>query len=109
MERDLGVRLSSVGGLQIPFHTFIFRMDEKALYVFFCLYEEGLADPAAALNPQFEGVDMLQRALQGRRHVGLQSLEIALSGFNLLHGHHLEYVGGDEIRRSVYFETRLRF
>jgi iron complex outermembrane receptor protein len=37
------------------------------------------------------------------------TLSVALAGYNLLHGHHLEYVGGDEIRRSVYFETRLRF
>jgi len=37
------------------------------------------------------------------------TLSVALAGYNLLHGHHLEYVGGDEIRRSFYFETRLRF
>ena len=37
------------------------------------------------------------------------TLSVSLSGFNLLHGHHLEYAGGDEIRRSVYFETRWRF
>ena len=37
------------------------------------------------------------------------TLSLALSGFNLLHGHHLEYPGGDQIRRSVYLETRLRF
>ncbi len=37
------------------------------------------------------------------------TLSVALAGYNLLHGHHLEYAGGDQIRRSVYFETRLRF
>lgn len=37
------------------------------------------------------------------------TLSLALSGYNLLHGEHLEYPGGDEIRRSVYLETRLRF
>jgi iron complex outermembrane receptor protein len=37
------------------------------------------------------------------------TLSLALSGYNLLHGQHLEYPGGDEIRRSVYLETRLRF
>ena len=37
------------------------------------------------------------------------TLSVALAGYNLLHGQHLEYPGGDEIRRSVYFETRLRF
>ncbi|HEX4026368.1 MAG TPA: TonB-dependent receptor [Rhizomicrobium sp.] len=37
------------------------------------------------------------------------TLSVALAGYNLLHGQHLEYPGGDQIRRSVYFETRLRF
>jgi iron complex outermembrane receptor protein len=37
------------------------------------------------------------------------TLSVALAGYNLLHGQHLEYPGGDEIRRSVYLETRLRF
>jgi iron complex outermembrane receptor protein len=36
-------------------------------------------------------------------------LSVALAGYNLLHGQHLEYPGGDAIRRSVYFETKLRF
>lgn len=37
------------------------------------------------------------------------SLTVALSGFNLLHGHHLEYPASDQIRRSAFLETRLRF
>jgi len=37
------------------------------------------------------------------------ALSFAVSGFNLLHGQHLEYPGSDQIRRSVYFETRLHF
>lgn len=37
------------------------------------------------------------------------TLSFGLSGFNLLHGHHVEYAPGDEIRRSVFLETRLRF
>ena len=37
------------------------------------------------------------------------TVSLALSGYNLLHGQHLEYAGGDLIRRGVYLETRLRF
>jgi iron complex outermembrane receptor protein len=36
-------------------------------------------------------------------------LDLSLSGFNLLHGHHIEYVPGDEIRRNFFLETRWRF
>jgi iron complex outermembrane receptor protein len=38
-----------------------------------------------------------------------QTLDFSLSGFNLLHGEHVEFSPGDEIRRSVNLETRLRF
>lgn len=37
------------------------------------------------------------------------TLSLALSGYNLLHGQHLEYPGADLIRRGAYLETRLRF
>ncbi|MEP6668708.1 MAG: exosortase/archaeosortase family protein [Chthoniobacter sp.] len=82
MDRDLGTRLSTVGGLQIPFHGYTFRVGETVLYVFYCLYEEmpGAKSPATA-NPQFEATDMFQRAWEGRRHIGQQSLEIAVTGF----------------------------
>jgi hypothetical protein len=81
MEKDLGTHLSSVGGMQIPFHRYTFRMGELTLYVFFCLYEEKPGAPAMAALPQFEGVDMVQRALKGWRRIGQQSLEFALTGY----------------------------
>jgi len=37
------------------------------------------------------------------------TISLGLSGYNLLHGQHLEYPGADMIRRGVYLETRLRF
>lgn len=81
MERDLGTHLYSVDGAQIPFHSYSFRMGEDRLYVFFCLREELPGAIADTANPEFEGTDMFQRALLGRRHVGQQSLEIAMSGY----------------------------
>ena len=81
MDKDLGLHLNSIGGMQIPFHSYTFRVGEKTLYVFFCLYEERPGDAAIIPDPQFEQVDMYQRALQGRRHIGQQSLEFALSGY----------------------------
>jgi hypothetical protein len=32
-------------------------------------------------TPEFEATDMVQRALKGRRRIGQQSLELALSGY----------------------------
>ena len=39
------------------------------------------------------------------------TLELSLSGFNLLHARHLEYQtgGSDEVARSVFLETKWRF
>lgn len=37
------------------------------------------------------------------------TLSLALSGYNLLHGQHLEYAGAGPVRRGAYLETRLRF
>jgi len=82
IERDLGTHVSSIGGIQLPFHSYTFGLNDQTLYVFFCLYEEIPGHATIASNPQFEGVDMFERALQGRRHIGQQSLEIALAGYN---------------------------
>jgi exosortase/archaeosortase family protein len=78
MEKDMGVHLNTVGGLQMPFHSYLFRMGEKPLYVFFCLYEEipGVANTSA--TARFEATDMFERALKGRRHIGQQTLELAI-------------------------------
>lgn len=82
MDRDLGTRLSTVGGLQLPFHAYTFRVGETVLYVFYCLYEEMPGGKPPTANPQFEGIDMFQRAWEGRRNIGQQSLEIAVTGFS---------------------------
>lgn len=80
MDRDLGVHRIAVSGQELPFHCYTFRMGEKTRFVFFCLCEERPNQPALISNPQFEETDMFQRAWEGRRHIGQQSLEIAVTG-----------------------------
>lgn len=79
MDRDLGTHRVVVSGLELPFHCYTFRMGDKMLFVFFCLFEEHPGQPALPANPQFEGADMWQRGREGRRHIGQQSLEIAVT------------------------------
>ncbi len=81
MEKDLGAQLVSLGSLKIPFHSYTFRAGEKTLYVAFCLWEEIPDRSGIGADPRFEGTDMIERALKGRRHVGQQSLELAVSGY----------------------------
>ena len=81
MEKDLGSLATTAGGMRLPFHCYTFLLGEQRLYVFFCLREEtGDASPDDAI-PRFEQTGMLQRAWDGRRRIGLQSLELALSGY----------------------------
>ncbi len=81
MEKDNGQRMFTVGSLRIPFHSYTFRLGDRLIYVFFCLSEERPGQTATTTaEPQFEGVDMLDRALKGQRHIAEQSLEIAISG-----------------------------
>lgn len=79
MDKDLGTHRISIGGLELPFHCYTFRTGDKPLFVFFCLYEERPGQPAMLSNPQFAETDMFQRAWEGRRHIGQQSLEIAIT------------------------------
>ena len=82
MDKDLGMHLRNVGGIRVPFHSYSFQSGDKMLYVFFCLYEERPGGMASAANPDFEGIDMFERAVKGVRHVGQQSLEVAVSGYS---------------------------
>ena len=52
MESDMGTHLRSLGPMRDPFHGYTFRLGEKTLYVFFCIYEEGA--PEIASDPRFE-------------------------------------------------------
>jgi hypothetical protein len=81
MEKDLGTQFHDVGGVQIPFHSYSFRMGQDRLYVFFSLREELPGEVALTATPEFEETDLFQRALRGRRNVGEQSVEIAMSGY----------------------------
>ena len=81
MQKDLGVTMITVGRMQIPFHSYIFRLSEKFIYVFFCTGEERPGEPVV-WDPQFEAVDISQRALKGWRNSAVQSLEVAVTGYS---------------------------
>ncbi|MBV9549553.1 MAG: TonB-dependent receptor plug domain-containing protein [Alphaproteobacteria bacterium] len=59
-------------------------------------------------NPHVAGYAELNTQLNWR---ATDTLDFELSGFNLLHGRHLEYVSGsgDMVERSVVLRSRLRF
>ena len=69
----------TVGQLPIPYHYYVFNLNEKKRYVFFFTCEERPGDPVLVWNSKYEALGMFQRALKGWRHSGEQSLELVLS------------------------------
>jgi iron complex outermembrane receptor protein len=71
-------------------------------------FNTDLREVGALPNPRVPGYAEMNAQLAWRASSGL---DFALSGFNLLHGHHLEYVTGtgDVVERSVLLTSRLRF
>ena len=78
LEKDLGLQWVQSDGINIPFHCYQFRLNEAPMIVYFCSSEEGGNCPSPKWNPCFEGEEMVQRAWEGRRSMGLQSLELAV-------------------------------
>ena len=99
MDKDLGTHRIRIGDLDLPFHCYTFRTGDKPLFVFFCLYEERPDRPVMISNPQFEEIDMFQRAWEGRRHIGQQSLEIAITGSQS--EHHAQETFGARLRQML--------
>jgi exosortase len=83
MERDNGLRMLTVNGLSLPIRSYRFEDRGAPLHVFYCYwdarssYENAVA--AAAEDWSFRG--RIRTALQGRREIGAQILEIIVWGY----------------------------
>jgi len=69
-------------------------------------FEADLREVGALPDPKVPGYAELNARLAW--HLS-PTLDLAVAGFNLLHGSHVEYAGGDAIRRSVLVQTQWRF
>jgi exosortase len=80
---DYGVVSVQTQGLVIPFHAMAFDDGGNKEYVFFCLWEDGGETPR---HPQLEDswgqVTRLRSVLLGKRRLGQQTLEVAVSGYD---------------------------
>jgi exosortase len=79
VKADLGILLLPAHGLQLPFRAYIFKDEERPLYVFFCLWEDG-ADKQTGLG-RSKYLDRLNSVLAGKRRLGQQTLEIIVNGY----------------------------
>jgi len=83
MERDNGIRLLTVNGLNLPVRSYRFDDRGVPLHVFYCYWDarSSYESVAAAESEDWSMRGRLRSALQGRRDIGAQMLEIAVWGY----------------------------
>lgn len=83
MERDNGLRMVTVNGLNLPVRSYRFDDRGSPLHVFYCYWDARTSyetvSTAIAEDWSFRG--RVRAALQGRREIGAQILEIIVSGY----------------------------
>lgn len=83
MERDNGLRMIAVNGITMPIRSYRFDDRGSPLHVFYCYWDarSSYESVAAAVAEDWSARGRLRAALQGRREIGAQILEIIVSGY----------------------------
>lgn len=80
---DHGMITIQAQGLSIPFHALSFEDGGNKLYVFFCLWEEGLKSSERPwIGEEWTRLARLRSVLLGQRNLAQQTLEIVVSGYD---------------------------
>jgi exosortase len=83
MERDNGLRMLAVNGVTLPVRSYRFDDGGVPLHVFYCYWDarSSYESVAAAETEDWSARGRLRAALQGRREIGAQILEIIVWGY----------------------------
>ena len=83
MERDNGLRMLQVNGLSLPIRSYRFQDRGAPLHVFYCYWDarSSYENAAAAAAEDWSFRGRVRTALQGRREIGAQILEIVVWGY----------------------------
>ena len=84
MERDNGLRMLTVNGLKLPIRSYRFEERGAPLHVFYCYWDarSSYENTSTALLEDWSFRGRLRAALQGRREIGAQILEIVVWGYD---------------------------
>ena len=84
MERDNGLRMLTVNGLKLPIRSYRFEDRGAPLHVFYCYWDarSSYENPSAAVLEDWSFRGRVRAALQGRREIGAQILEIVVWGYD---------------------------
>jgi exosortase/archaeosortase family protein len=83
MERDNGLHLLVVNGVSLPVRSYRFDDRGVPLHVFYCYWDarSSYENAAAAESEDWSARGRLRAALQGRREIGAQMLEVVVWGY----------------------------
>ena len=83
MERDDGLRMVAVNGVNLPIRSYRFQDRGAPLHVFYCYWDarSSYDTVAAAVSEDWSFRGRVRTALQGRREIGAQILEIVVWGY----------------------------
>ena len=84
MQRDNGLRMLKVNGLSLPVRSYRFEDGGAPLHVFYCYWDarSSYENAAAAVMEDWSFRGRIRAALQGRREIGAQILEIVVWGYD---------------------------
>jgi hypothetical protein len=83
MERDHGLRLVAVNGVNLPVRSYRFDDHGTSLHVFYCYWDarSSYENTAAAEEEDWTARGRLRAAWRGRREMGAQMLEVVVWGY----------------------------
>ncbi len=83
MERDNGLRILAVNGVKLPVRSYRFDDRGVPLHVFYCYWDarSSYENVAAAESEDWSARGRIRAALQRRREIGAQMLEIVVWGY----------------------------
>jgi hypothetical protein len=83
IERDNGLRMVTVNGVTMPIRSYRFNDGGSPLHVFYCYWDarSSYESVAAAESEDWSARGRLRTALQGRREIGAQILEVIVWGY----------------------------
>ena len=84
MERDYGLRMLTVNGLKLPIRSYRFEEGGAPLHVFYCYWDarSSYENASTAILEDWSFSGRVRAALQGRREIGAQILEIVVWGYD---------------------------
>jgi len=84
MERDNGLRMLMVNGLKLPIRSYRFEDHGAPLHVFYCYWDarSSYENASATVLEDWSFRGRVRAALQGRREIGAQILEIVVWGYD---------------------------